>query len=100
MEEGIRSLLQEGLDSIHEVFDILVEAISQAVPFQPSPQPFDRVEFRGIGRQEQYLDVVWNDQVLGFVPTSSIHDQQAWAPRQVCAHLFEIEVHHGSVNPG
>jgi len=81
LEEGIGSLLQEELDGIHEVFDILVEAISQAVPFQPSPQPFDRVEFRGIGRQEQYLDIVWNDQVFGFVPTSSIHDQQAWAPR-------------------
>ena len=61
---------------------------------QEQPDPFDRVEFRAVGRKGNRRDVGGHDEVFGAVPSGLVHDEQDMDVRvTVGGELFEETVH-------
>lgn len=64
------------------------------------PQPFDRIEFRGVRRQGQKRDVLGNRQSLGSMPAGIVqHQHHMTCCPNVLADRVEVQLHHVRVGP-
>ena len=99
MEKGLGRSPQASLDRVHHCLQVLMATVAQAVPFQPLPEPFHRVELRGIGRQQDDLHVGRNLQIVAYMPPGLIHHEEAESPTQNLAHVIKEQVHHAGVDP-
>jgi len=84
--------------AVEDLPSALENAVREAIVSKMQPQPLDRVEFGGIGRQEDEAKVCGYDEITGHMPACLVHQHNAVRPG--CDGLSEFskeEVHRGGI---
>ena len=61
---------------VHDGLIILVDFMAEIIAAHILPEIFGRIEFRGVGRQGQQNDIIWDLEPRRTVPSSPVEDQQ------------------------
>src|SRR5258708_9040009 len=87
LAQHINQQLKRREDTVVKVF------FSQLVP-----NMFNWFQLRAVGRLGDQANILWNDQVIGFMPANSIHLYDDEVLREGLADLLQEEIHHLSGN--
>ena len=88
------------LDADEDILDESEDPVGEVIGFQVLEDVFHRVQFRAVGWQMQQREVGGNIQILGFVPSGTVEDDDSMASEfNRVADIAEMPVHFVGIRP-